>query len=208
LQAQFKLQVKESIHCHPYKLMSTSWLMSLEVAAKGSCSLQAHRQPAWPPTSRPTGQAGSPPAHPWDRARGQAAHRVGPCQPAHGPGTGQGRGLPMSPPPPPAYALGGRVWAGPPCGAREGRGRATLSSPQLRGAKGGGGASPFSFLQPPSPRHLGGCWGKGSSHAPPPMTMRMNGVQVEGGMTLEVMSTFKIIMRWGTSVILKVIVRR
>jgi hypothetical protein len=40
------------------------------------------------------------------------------------------------------------------------------------------------------------------------MTMRMNGVQVEGGMTLEVMSTFKIIMRWGTSVILKVIVRR
>jgi hypothetical protein len=114
LQAQFKLQVKESIHCHPYKLMSTSWLMSLEVAAKGSCSLQAHRQPAWPPTSRPTGQAGSPPAHPWDRARGQAAHRVGPCQPAHGPGTGQGRGLPMSPPPPPAYALGGRVWAGHP----------------------------------------------------------------------------------------------
>jgi hypothetical protein len=114
LQAQFKLQVKESIHCHPFKLMSTSWLMSLEVAAKGSCSLQAHRQPAWPPTSRPTGQAGSPPAHPWDRARGQAAHRVGPCQPAHGPGTGQGRGLPMSPPPSPSLRPWGEGVGGPP----------------------------------------------------------------------------------------------
>jgi hypothetical protein len=40
------------------------------------------------------------------------------------------------------------------------------------------------------------------------MTMVMNGGELEGGMNLDVMSTFKIIMRWGTSVTLKVMARR